>query len=360
MPLRRVHVRSAHDGASETLHTLDMDAVSRGCAHGFMHVSRRLLMCELRALLHKEDILYETCVLGIEEHEMKQLVTVSYVQPNSSKAVKFVTSRVLIGADGAGSFTRTFVAGGSQGGGGFSGEVCYRGIVNFKALQKEGRDVSVLKRLLKRDGDGDVMRIDCGAGIHSSYGFLNRSNDMAYWWVKMVAREMQPMEKFRLHCSHVLNMLKDASAKEDCHQVEVEERGGAKRWCTPRIALIGDAAHVIPQKLGFASSLAIEDAFVLATLLATFWQWPDGHLEAFYEFESCRRPHVEGIVKEVTCWLLLGKISRRTAVWMRDFLIRCVPVCMLQYVLRKHCFDIEPHVMNFKKTAQRVVTNRVN
>lgn len=31
--------------------------------------------------------------------------------------------------------------------------------------------------------------------------------------------------------------------------------------------------------------MAIEDAFVLATLLAKFWDEPDGHLEAFYQYE---------------------------------------------------------------------------
>lgn len=31
--------------------------------------------------------------------------------------------------------------------------------------------------------------------------------------------------------------------------------------------------------------MAIEDAFVLATLLAEYWEKPDGHVEAFYLYE---------------------------------------------------------------------------
>lgn len=31
--------------------------------------------------------------------------------------------------------------------------------------------------------------------------------------------------------------------------------------------------------------MAIEDALVLATLLAEFWDKPDGHVEAFYLYE---------------------------------------------------------------------------
>lgn len=31
--------------------------------------------------------------------------------------------------------------------------------------------------------------------------------------------------------------------------------------------------------------MAIEDAFVLATLLREYWDQPDGHVEAFYQYE---------------------------------------------------------------------------
>lgn len=34
--------------------------------------------------------------------------------------------------------------------------------------------------------------------------------------------------------------------------------------------------------------MAIEDALVLATLLAEYWEKPDGHVEAFYLYEVSR------------------------------------------------------------------------
>lgn len=34
--------------------------------------------------------------------------------------------------------------------------------------------------------------------------------------------------------------------------------------------------------------MAIEDALVLATLLAEHWERPDGHVEAFYLYEVSR------------------------------------------------------------------------
>lgn len=60
---------------------------------------------------------------------------------------------------------------------------------------------------------------------------------------------------------------------------------GVYRWSCGNITLLGDACHPATPNNGQGACMAIEDALVLATLLAEHWDKPDGHVEAFYLYE---------------------------------------------------------------------------
>lgn len=60
---------------------------------------------------------------------------------------------------------------------------------------------------------------------------------------------------------------------------------GVYRWSCGNITLLGDACHPATPNNGQGACMAIEDALVLATLLAEYWDKPDGHVEAFYLYE---------------------------------------------------------------------------
>jgi len=64
-----------------------------------------------------------------------------------------------------------------------------------------------------------------------------------------------------------------------------------RSWHKGSVVLIGDAAHCMPPPMGMGASLAIEDAFVLASELKK-----GGH--ALDRFEQKRRPRVEQVQKE--------------------------------------------------------------
>lgn len=66
-----------------------------------------------------------------------------------------------------------------------------------------------------------------------------------------------------------------------------------RAWHTPRMVIIGDAAHAPTPTSGQGASLAIEDAVVLAKCLRDL---PDAPT-AFACFQAVRRPRVERIVK---------------------------------------------------------------
>lgn len=78
----------------------------------------------------------------------------------------------------------------------------------------------------------------------------------------------------------------------------VLRRWVANRWSCGNITLLGDACHPATPNNGQGACMAIEDALVLATLLAEHWEKPDGHVEAFYLYEvsqvyscCCRWPY---------------------------------------------------------------------
>ncbi|NTX04504.1 FAD-dependent monooxygenase [Myxococcus sp. CA040A] len=77
----------------------------------------------------------------------------------------------------------------------------------------------------------------------------------------------------------------------------------APRWWSPRVVLLGDAAHAVTPNLGQGAGLAIEDAAALAQLLVT--QGPTD--AALARYESLRRPRAERIRDR--SWML-GKVAQ--------------------------------------------------
>ena len=84
----------------------------------------------------------------------------------------------------------------------------------------------------------------------------------------------------------------------------------AERWSDPRAVLIGDAAHATAPVWAQGAALAIEDALVLADLLAAGGDWVD----VGAEYERRRRPRVSH-VQTVT-----DRASRVAGLpgWLRD------------------------------------------
>jgi len=74
------------------------------------------------------------------------------------------------------------------------------------------------------------------------------------------------------------------------HHSPVEEVR-CERWSRGRVALIGDAAHATAPVWAQGAALALEDALVLADLLAAGSEWTG----AGAEFERSRRPRVAGV-----------------------------------------------------------------
>lgn len=87
-------------------------------------------------------------------------------------------------------------------------------------------------------------------------------------------------------------------------------------WHSGRIVLIGDAAHAMAPVWAQGAALAVEDALVLAELLATRDDWST----LGSEFEERRRPRVQHVQK------MTDRLSRaaRLPGWLRDAILPVV------------------------------------
>lgn len=96
---------------------------------------------------------------------------------------------------------------------------------------------------------------------------------------------------------------------DQLHHSRVEEVH-AERWSVGRTTLIGDAAHAMGPVWAQGAALALEDALVLAELLATRRDWSG----VGAAFEQRRRPRVAHVAAET------DRMSRiaRLPLWLRD------------------------------------------
>lgn len=90
-----------------------------------------------------------------------------------------------------------------------------------------------------------------------------------------------------------------ATAPEGVVETGVYHRAPVDKWCSKRVALVGDAAHIMRPTLGQGTSQAFEDALVLARELAKAWglgnesgeeksACPGGALEAYMDLRRDR------------------------------------------------------------------------
>ena len=93
-----------------------------------------------------------------------------------------------------------------------------------------------------------------------------------------------------------------------------------RQWSRGRCALIGDAAHASPPTLAQGAAMALEDADVLATMLAAHTDVPS----ALRAYEVRRRPRVERVQSESIERLSANHLMTPHAARVRDQIARRV------------------------------------
>ena len=143
-----------------------------------------------------------------------------------------------------------------------------------------------------------------------------------------------------------LRTLAAASNPEDvssyCHAIT--DRAPLSKWSRENVTLIGDACHSTTPNMGQGACMAIEDAYILGVLLKTYWGQPDGHTEAFYQYERARKAHTAGVQAGSYKKMKLGQLTNPVIVFLRNFaLSKVVSTTSLEAGLKaENCFDITP------------------
>ncbi|CBJ28407.1 Flavoprotein Monooxygenase [Ectocarpus siliculosus] len=399
--------------APETvLTTVDMDAVVTGEGEPFRLVSRKAVMSALLPLINRGRLRRGVRVVKAEQSTPPGETTATvHIVPaaaaaaggggvggsggsNNSSAAERVECRVLVGADGIHSMCRVEVSAAaarlsswgyndgsrpaSEAPAGVppsprakgvrdGGEVCYRGVLDLR----DGAPAAAaagLRSVFEEDEEArpGSMSVVYGDRIRFSWGFIDGTGETGYWFVKQLtgtkhdrsgsggegdqkAGARGDARLLAKRWPEPLRTLAEMTGEECSYVHRIQDRPPIDRWSSGNITLLGDACHPATPNNGQGACMAIEDALVLATLLAEHWERPDGHVEAFYLYERARLTHTRRVQGESRKQMKLGQLTNPAGIWLRELVIGALPASFLQKKLRAaNVFDIDPWLDRFR------------
>ena len=195
-----------------------------------------------------------------------------------------VTADLLIGADGARSIVRDFVAGPGI-------ERRYAGYTNFNGIViadpgigpgdtwttyvADGKRAAVMPVAPRSDGAG---RFYFFADVPQPAGLSYDRSEGA-----------TPLRAaFDGWAPGVRRLIDSIDPETSLNRVEIWDIDPFHTWAKGRVAILGDAAHNTSPDIGQGGGMALEGAFVLATALAAHHDDPAGALRRYQEVQSPR------------------------------------------------------------------------
>ncbi len=168
-------------------------------------------------------------------------------------------------------------------------------------------------------------------GQQLRFGYTPVGQDLVYWYATSLAaqgqRDASPAaaRETLLAQGHdlpaIAKMLIERTSDEALLRTDISDLSHLKTWYQGRIGLLGDAAHATTPNLGQGGCQAIEDAWVLAEMLARYEQ-PQ---LAFLHYQKRRMPKAQAIVD--TSWRV-GSLVHLSHSWqqqLRNRILRLLP-----------------------------------
>ncbi|MBM7846503.1 FAD-dependent monooxygenase [Herpetosiphon giganteus] len=168
-------------------------------------------------------------------------------------------------------------------------------------------------------------------GQQLRFGYTPVGQDLVYWYATSLAaqgqRDASPAaaRETLLAQGHdlpaIAKMLIERTSDEALLRTDISDLSHLKTWYQGRIGLLGDAAHATTPNLGQGGCQAIEDAWVLAEMLARYEQ-PQ---LAFLHYQKRRMPKAQAIVD--TSWRV-GSLVHLSHSWqqqLRNRILRLIP-----------------------------------
>lgn len=219
---------------------------------------------------------------------------------------------ILIGADGVGSHTRTWIDPTAPAPT-YSGLVGLGGFAHVPGLAPTPETQHMV------------------FGARSFFGYLVRDDGTVYWFANVTRREASRASVRRTSSAEWSAQLLDLHADDPYPVPEIlRQNEGAltgypiydlphvPHWSRGRVVTVGDAVHAISPSAGQGASLALEDAITLAISLRD----EASYGRAFEVYQHLRQPRVEKIVRYAQVINAQKRVTKsRAGVAIRDALM---------------------------------------
>jgi 2-polyprenyl-6-methoxyphenol hydroxylase-like FAD-dependent oxidoreductase len=304
------------------------------------------LMDELIKLVPVENILYNTQVVSINHDDDRTNGVDIVIESYGSSQSRVLKSRLIIGADGVHSLVRRLTLPKCSVSVRYCKEMCYRGVFNLD--HKNGRGLYNILQDLLTGIPHDTMLITYGRGLRASFGLIDGGKrSKGYWWIKQASEDISEKPNTK-EWPESFKKLYEMTPTQHlyCHEI-VDSKTTSERISSSCSVLIGDAAHPVTPNMGQGACMAVEDALVLCTLIGKFSHYPDGDVEAFYQYEKARRTHVNAVAKSSHIQAMIGQLKDPILVWIRDNVLYNLPSAVFVKTLRRNNFDIDPFLDSF-------------
>lgn len=234
-----------------------------------------------RILLAKAQALGADIITGTQVRDYEQDSQQVSVHTNSNQTYK---ADVLIGADGVRSSIRAQMFNNNPDAAKaiFTGQVCYRGVVDANKLKLEIEPGAIV-------GEGRhfvcyYLRNRQLVNFVAQYETSEWTEES--WTAQADVGELRQM--YKNWDPQVTDILVNV---EEVYKWALYTRPALPRWSDQRVCLIGDACHPTLPNLASGAAMAIEDACIIAGLLSDSALPVPAALKAFYDLriERCTR-----------------------------------------------------------------------
>jgi FAD-dependent urate hydroxylase len=175
------------------------------------------------------------------------------------------TADLLIGADGARSFTRDYVTGATEGGPRI--ERTYAGYTNFNGLIPIDEAIGPANQWTTYVAEGKRCSV-MPVADDRFYFFVDIPQPPGVPYDRVEGK--QPLESaFAGWAPGVRALLNAINPDVSLNRVEIWDIDPFHTWVRGRVAILGDAAHTTSPDIGQGACSALEDSFALAISLAT-------------------------------------------------------------------------------------------
>ncbi|QWA10561.1 FAD-dependent monooxygenase [Sodalis ligni] len=249
---------------------------------------------------------------------------------------------VIVGADGVHSVVRDSLFGAEAPL--FTGNICWRAVIPA-ALHPEF--ISPVTAVWQGPNGHVVTYAISGGSAQNIVAVSETPHWMAESWHVPSSRE----EMLQAFAGWHPDVLRELSAAESVFKWGLFDRDPMEQWSKGHITLLGDAAHPMLPFLAQGAAMALEDGYILASLLAV----PGiDAMEALHQYEAERMPRTSRVQLSARA---RGKRFHLTSPWQqfkRDFSYK------LKTMLNPHTAGQEAHwVFSYDATAFRPAGRRV-